>query len=185
MGISSDKDIRIRQLAMTFLAVQGELGTMKSPSDVFESQKLYDSTFRQSYLNADARAIVLAYKVGQMLPRAIGQLRESMPAKLQSAVSMSRNLTWALLIQALLNEDKCPSYCENYGIGLTKEARFSDVLRQLTRTKIVPLLKELCNMPAYESKVYDGKFGFLRTADAYKRAMDCARDRFGWSKQAF
>ena len=185
MGIDSDKDIRIRQLAMTFLAVQGELGPMKKPSDVFESQKLYDSTFRASYLNADARAIVVAYKVGQMLPRAIGQLRESMPAKWQSAISMSRNLTWALLVQALLNDDKYPAYREDYGTGLTKEASFADVLRQQTRTKIVPLLKDLCNMPAYESKIAEGKFDFLRTAEAYKRAMDFARDRFGWSKHTF
>ena len=107
------------------------------------------------------------------------------PTSGSSAVSLSRNLTWALLVQALLNDDKYPIYREDYGTGLAKEAGFADVLRQRARTKIVPLLKELCNMPAYESKVADGKFDFLRTTDAYKRAMDCARDRFGWSKQTF
>ncbi|HSP80358.1 MAG TPA: hypothetical protein VLQ93_17635, partial [Myxococcaceae bacterium] len=87
--------------------------------------------------------------------------------------------------QALFNHDKYPVYREDYGSGLVKEASFADVLRLLTRTRIVPLLKELCRLPAYEVKVADKKFDFLRTTDAYKRAMDYARDRFGWSKKTF
>ncbi len=62
MGVDGSNDIRIRPLAQTFLAAQGEIGRMSKLPDVFEVQKQYEETFRKSYLDADARKIILAYK---------------------------------------------------------------------------------------------------------------------------
>lgn len=184
LGVS-DKDLGIRPMAMTFLAVQGELGQMKKPTEVFENQKLYESTFKSTYLNVDARAIVLAYKVSLILPKAVKKLRDSMPAKLHRAAPASRNLTHALLIQALLNHPKYESYLDNYSESLTKESDFADIILQLTGTRILPLIKDLCGLPSYKSKADDGVFEFLRTTEVFKRAMDLARDRFHWSKKSF
>jgi hypothetical protein len=48
LGIEDPKDLRIRPLAQTFLAVQGDVYNMAHLPDVFESQKLYQDTFRSA-----------------------------------------------------------------------------------------------------------------------------------------
>lgn len=185
LGISAGKDIRIRPLAQTFLAVQGEVTNMRQLPEVFESQKLYESTFKTSYLNADARAIVLGYKVGQMLTRATTKLKEILPAKLEGAATSAKNLTWALLIQALLNDKNYAQHLEDYGTKLTKEAAFGDLLKKLTTTRVAPLIKDLCTNPSYQAKAAQGRFEFLRNAEVFKRAMNDAQDRFGWNRRSF
>jgi hypothetical protein len=188
MGIESGKDIRIRPLAQTFLAVQGDVTNMRQMPEVFQSQKLYESTFKNSYLHVDARAIVLSYKIGLMLGRVATRVREQLPDKYYSAASASKHLAWALLIQALLHEKgskKYSGWLEDYGIGLTKEPGFGDLLKQLTGSRVVPLVKSLCAMPSYNAKAESGRFDFLRNTEAFKRAMDLASDKFGWSKQSF
>jgi hypothetical protein len=185
MGIESDRDIRIKPLAMTFLAVQGDVANMKNLSEVFESQKLYESTFKQSYQHVDARAIILAYKAGQMIGWTMRKLDELAPKWLGPGIPKSKNLVWALLLQGILNHPRYPALLEEYGLGLTKEATFGDVLRQIASSRILPLLKDLCAVPAYKAKVEEGKFEFYRTSEAYRRAMDIARDKFRWSKRSF
>lgn len=185
LGIESARDIRIRPLAQTFLAVQGDVANMKNLPEVFESQKLYEATFKTSFLNVDARAIVLGYKVGLMLGRATTRLREILPAKLELAVSPAKNLTWALLVQAVMNDKRYEGLLDDYGRALNKEATFGDLLKQLTANRAAPLIKELCGMPAYQAKAADGRFEFLRTSEAFRRAMDTARDRYGWTKRSF
>ena len=115
LGIEDSKDIRIRPLAQTFLAVQGDVYNMAHLPDVFESQKLYQDTFKSAYINSNARSIVLAYKVGLMMSGITARLRETLAQKYQAAVPKARNLTWALLIQALLNDKKFSVYIEDYG----------------------------------------------------------------------
>ena len=122
LGIEDSKDIKIRPLAQSFLAVQGDVYNMGHLPDVFESQKLYEATFRSSYLSADASAILLAYKVGLMLNRVMWRLAEVLPQKHQPAMAKVRNLTWALLVQVVLNDKKLPDLRETYGRGLVKEA---------------------------------------------------------------
>lgn len=185
LGIESTRDIRIRPLAQTFLAVQGDIANMKNLPEVFESQKLYEATFKPSFLNADARAIVVGYKIGLMLGRTTARLREVLPARLELAVSPAKNIAWALLLQAVLNDKRYPDLLEDYGTGLNKEASFGDILKQLTANRVAPLIKDLRTMPAYQAKAADGRFEFLRTSEAFRRAMDNARDRFGWSKKSF
>jgi hypothetical protein len=186
LGIEDSKDIRIRPLAQTFLAVQGDVYNMGNLPDVFESQKLYQDTFKSTYgNNSNARSIILAYKVGLMMSAVTARLRESLPQKYQAPVPKARNLTWALLIQALLNDKKFSVYVEDYGSKLVKEAAFRDILKQLTGNRVAPLIRELFASPAYKEKVEQEKYDFLRTSEAFKKAMTIAMDKYDWSKKSF
>ena len=84
--------------------------------EVFDNQKFYWEAFKESYQHSDARKIVLAYKVNLVLNSPMEELGERAPAKLKYAVSKARNLVWALLIQALLNDPKLSDYLEWYGV---------------------------------------------------------------------
>jgi hypothetical protein len=60
LGIEDSREIRIRPLAQTFLAVQGDVYNMGHLPEVFESQKLYEGSFKSTYLHSNGRTIVLA-----------------------------------------------------------------------------------------------------------------------------
>lgn len=66
-----------------------------------------------------------------------------------------------------------------------KDAPFREIIGVQMRNKVAPLIKKLCALPVYQSKVQAGKFDFLRNNEAFKRAMDLAADDYGWSKQVF
>jgi hypothetical protein len=186
MGIEASTDIGIRPLAQTFLAVQGDVYNMSRMPDVFESQQLYEKTFKTSYLGVDCRAIVLGYKIGLMIRRAMTRLEELAPAKYQDAVPAARNLTWALLIRALINDKKYGECLELYGERLTREADFGEVLKRLTSSRVWPILKEILASPTYRDKVDNQKYDFLRTTDAYKKAVHIAHNlSFDWGKNSF
>lgn len=184
LGIEDSRDIRMRPLAQTFLAVQGNVYLMGHLPEVFESQKLYEGTFKFTYLSSNARKIVLVYKIGLMLGRVMNRLREALPQKYQGALPRARNLAWALLAQALLNDRKISEHLENFGATLTKEAAFGDLLKQLTGKTVAPIIKELISSAHYKDKVEQEKYDFLRTNDAFKRAMIIAK-KYGWGKESF
>jgi hypothetical protein len=185
LGIQESKDLRIRPLAQTFLAMQGDIYNMSHLPDVFESPKTYNDTFRTRYLTSDSRSIILAYKVGLMLTPVIRRLEDLLPQKYQDAVPKTRNLAWALLLQALFNDKRLATFQEDYGTRLTKNVAFNDILKQLTGSKIAPLLKDLMASPIYSDKVSQGKYDFLRTSEAFKNAMNIAYDKFKWSRKSF
>ena len=112
-------------------------------------------------------------------------LSDALAQKYQTAIPKARNLTWALLVQAILNDKKLPEYRENYGASLVKQTMFADVLKHLTGTRIAPILKELLSSSAYQDKVAQERYDFLRTTEAFKKAMAIAADKFSWSKKSF
>ncbi len=186
IGIEDSRDIRIRLLAQTFLAVQGDVYNMGHLPEVFESQKLYENTFKSTFItSSDARSIVLAYKVGLMLGRVTSKLRETLPQKYQGAVPKARNLAWALLVQGVLNDRRLHDHLDNFGHGLVKEASFGDILKQLTNNRVVPLIKELLASSVYQDKVAQEKYDFLRTSEAFRKAMTTASHKFGWTRKSF
>lgn len=185
LGIEDSKDLRIRPLAQTFLAVQGDVYNMSRLSDVFESQKLYGETFKAAYINSNSRAILLAYKVGLMISRSMVRLREALPQKYQGAIPKARNLSWALLVQALLNDRKISDYYEDYGVKLVKEAAFSEILKSLAGARVAPILKELLGSSSYSDKVSQERYDFLRTSEAFRKAMAIGMERFSWVKKSF
>lgn len=186
LGLEEGRDLRIRPMAQTFLAAQGDVYNMGHLADVFESQKLYESTFKRSYVDsANPKAIVLAYKIGLMVTRTIMRIRELAPEKYWQAIPKARNLVWALLIQAVMHHPKYDQLLEDYGTKLTKDPPYGDLLKQLAGTKVWPILKALLSSSSYQAKVEQQKFDFLRTSEAYKRAMAIADEKFGWRRESF
>jgi len=184
MGIEdSRRDIRIKLLAQTFLAAQGELDRMSRLGEVFDNQKFYSEAFNGSYLQSDGRRIILAYKINLVLNSPMEELDERMPAKLKYTVSKARNLVWALLIQALLNDPKFNEYLEWYGCGLQKESDFRQLMRKLVSAKVLPILKAVLQDDSYQKKIEGEKYSFLRTKELFRRSMDDAYDRFGWTRK--
>jgi hypothetical protein len=183
MGIADSRDLKIKHLAQTFLAAQGELDKMSRLRDVFEIQKVYDETFRESYLHSDARKIVLAYKVGLVLNSPMRRLEALAPKKLGYAIGRARNLVWALLIQSLLNDDKTGYWLDTYGQTLAKEADFRSLLEQKAGSRVLPIVKAVLSDSNYITKIENEKYSFLRAKELFRRCMDDAYTRFNWTRR--
>src|SRR5262249_20785297 len=97
------KAIQIKRLAQTFLASQGEIDRISRLTEVFENDKSYQQTFRDTYLTSDTRRIVVAYKIHFRLNRIVREIVEK-GAQKYAFLHRARNLVWALLIQAVLND---------------------------------------------------------------------------------
>jgi hypothetical protein len=184
MGIEDSRDIKIRPLAQTFLAVQGEIDKMSRLPEVFENQKIYEDTFRESYLRADARKIVLAYKVHLVLNSPLKRLEERAPKKLEYALSRARNLVWALLIQGVLNDVNLLGLLERYGNTLAKETDLREYLKNLASARILPIMKEVLADESYQEKMDAEKYSFLRTKEIFNRCRDVAFDKYSWTKKS-
>jgi hypothetical protein len=185
LGIQDSKDLRMRPLAQTFLAMQGDVYNMGQLPEVFESPKTYNDTFKPAYQNSNSRSIILAYKVGLMLPRVMAKLKEVLPQKYQAAIPKARHLAWALLLQALFNDKNFSAFQADYGETLVKEVAFSEFLKKLTAGKVAPLLKELMASPTYAEKVSQERYDFLRTSEAFKNSMNIAYAKYQWSRKSF
>ncbi|GLC27754.1 AIPR family protein [Roseisolibacter agri] len=185
LGIEDPKDVRIRPLAQTFLAAQGEIDKMSRLPDVFESTALYEATFKSAYSlpSTNTRSIVLAYKVGLVLNSPWEKLREVAPAKYDAPIRRAKSLLWALLVQALLNDPKLEHDRDQYGGSLAKERAFRERLQALTTSRVWPILREVFAAPTYQEKLQQEKFEFLRTKEVYKRAMDVAYTKWNWSRR--
>jgi hypothetical protein len=184
LGVDTARDIRIRLLAQTFLAVQGEITRMSKLPDVFENQKWYEDTFRESYLQCDARKIVVAYKVQLVLRDPLQRLVERSSQKLAHAVERARNLVWALLIQGVLNDPKLAEVLDDYGTNLKREASFREYLRTLASSRLHPILKEVLGRDEYKERLENERYDFLRTKDLFNQCKDAAADKFGWIKKS-
>lgn len=185
MGIEdSRRDIRIKLLAQTFLAAQGELDRVSRLREVFDNQKFYVEAFRETYKHADARRIILAYKVNLLLNSPMEELDERSPAKLKYAIGKARNLVWALLIQALLNDPKLKDLLEWYGRGLQKENDFRLLLRKVASSKILPILKRVLSDDTYQKKIEEEKYSFLRTKELFRRSMEEAFELHEWTRKS-
>jgi hypothetical protein len=184
MGVETARDIRIRQLAQTFLAVQGEIAKMSQLPDVFENQKWYEDTFRESYLECDARRIVLTYKIGLLLKDPMLRLEERASQKHALAIWRGRNLVWALLIQGVLNDPKLPDLLDDYGSGLRMESAFREYLKSLASSKLLPVLQEILKSDEYKDRLENERYEFLRTKEVFNHCKTVAGDKFGWIKKS-
>lgn len=183
MDYEASRPVRIRPLAQTFLAVQGEIAKMTQLPDVFENQKWYEETFREAYLQCDARKIVLAYKVHLVLKDPVERLIERSSQKIGKAISRARNLVWALLIQGLLNDPKLPELLEDYGTSLKKETAFREHLKSLASSKLFPIIKEVLAIEQYKARMDEERYEFLRTKEVFNQCKTVAADKFGWVKK--
>ncbi len=184
MGIEDHRDIEIKPLAKTFLAIQGEIDKMSRFTDVFENQKIYESTFKESYLKSDFVKLLLAYKALLVLNTVIRQMREVAPEYLYYGLGRARNLIGALLIQAMFNDDKLEQLGAWYGTKLTKEADFREYLSKIGRNKILLIIKEVLKEKDYKKKLEQEKYSIFRTKEFYRRCMLIAEDWYGWTKKS-
>jgi hypothetical protein len=184
LGIEDSRDVKIKPLAQTFLAVQGEIDKISRLRVLFENTKQYVDTFRPSYLHCDARKIVLAYKVQMNLNGVMRRIDERVARKLAYALSKARNLVWCLLIQCLLNDEDLPELLENYGGSLAKEIPFREYLKNAASSKILPILREVLDSKHYEQKLEEEKPTFLSTKEILKTCMDVANKKHGWLKKS-
>ena len=91
-----------------------------------------------------------------------------------------RNLLWALLCQAVLNDPDLEERADAFGRGLSLEAQYIDWLSTLATTRCCFVLSDLVSDKAYASKAAEGNFSFMRTNAAYRRSMEIAYKRWHW-----
>ncbi|MBK9373605.1 MAG: AIPR family protein [Holophagales bacterium] len=180
----NQKPIQIRPLAQTFLAVQGELDRMSRLGDVFEDEKAFRRTFPESYLRVDPRKIVLVYKVHLRRRALLRHLAEHKGPSFEF-IQRGWNLVQALLVQALFNNKDLSSWLERFGTTTSMETDYTEVLRSLLLSKVVPVIKRAASESPYAESLAEGKYAFLRTKAFFGKCMDQAENDYGWEKRSF
>lgn len=184
MMVDTFRDIKIKPLAQTFLAIQGEISRMYDLPQVFENQKWYEETFKESYLLCDFRKIVIAYKIHLVSKDPMRRLEERLSQKHYNVISKGKHLVWSLLIQGIFNDPKLKDYLEDYGTNLIKEHSFRDYLKTLASSKLVPILKEAFANEEYKARIEKEKYDFLRTKDFFNHCKGIAEESHGWTKKS-
>lgn len=180
LGIVESKAIGLLKLAQTFLASEGEIDKMRSMRTAFEDDKVYDQMFHAGRLNADPKKIVLCYKSQERLGRMTREIVEKGTTK-YAFLPKARLLLFALMCQALLNEDNADRLADEHGKDMVISADYAKLLYNLASTKCRPILSELIALPMYADKVAQDRYDFLRTHAAFKHAMKIAENRYGWT----
>jgi hypothetical protein len=178
-GITSYKSIELTRLARTFLVSDGEIDKLTRFREVFQDDRVYNQVFNANRLKADAHKIVLCYKVQFRLRRLVNDIVEK-GANKYAYVQRARNLLWALLCQAILNDSRLEDRAEEFGHGLSLEAQYTDWLSGLATTRCRFILSDLVADKAYAAKAAEGNFSFMRTNAAYRRSMEIAYKRWKW-----
>jgi hypothetical protein len=179
LGIEHYKELKIKKLAQTFLAIQGEIDKVAEIGKVFETDSLYEKTFRPEFLKADTRKIILAYKIQFRLNAVIREI-ESRGENKYFFIRYARNLVWAMTIQGLLNDNNIDDLLENYGCTLSVEADFNSIVKEIGSKKIRIILSELIKQKKYEDYMVNSKYSFLKTRIAFVDCMTIANKRYGW-----
>ena len=105
LGITEYKAIELKRLAQTFLVSDGAIDKFLRFREVFEDDRIYGQVFNASRLKADARRIVLCYKVQLRLKRFLRDII-ARGANKYEYMNRARSLLWALLCQGMLNDPK-------------------------------------------------------------------------------
>ncbi|QOJ03669.1 MAG: AIPR family protein [Planctomycetia bacterium] len=178
-GITEYKAIELRRLAQTFVVTDGDIDKLSRLREVFEDDRLYSQVFSDSRLKADARKIVLCYKVQFRLRRLLNDIVDKGVNK-YAYMHRARNLLWALLCQGLLNESDVEGLAEDFGKGLSLEANYTERLSKLATTRCRFLIDDVVKEKPYAAKAAEGNVSFLRTNAVYKRCMEVAYKRWKW-----
>jgi hypothetical protein len=178
-GITESHAIELTPLARPFLISDGEIDKLSRFREVFEEDRTYDQVFNQSRLRADSRKIVLCYKIQFRLRRLVNDILDIGPNR-YAYVHRARNLLWALLCQAVLNDPKLEDRAEAFGRDLRLPAQFTDWLSTLATTRCRFIVADLVADKQYADKVAEGNFSFLRSNAVYKHGMDFAYRRWKW-----
>jgi len=185
MGIDQYRAIEIKRLAQTFLVTQGEIDKVSRLREVFENETIYYNTFKNRYITADAKIILLAYKMQFRLNRVLRQIYE-MGTNKYFYIGRCKNLIWSLLIQSILNDSNVERICDQFGNNLGIEGEFNELLKDNASRRIRPIISDVINDDArYMQLIEEEKYSFLRSKSLYQRCMAVAEDRWGWKKKDF
>jgi hypothetical protein len=179
---AQERPVKMVQLAKTFLASDGQVQRMQNMSLVFEEDKFYEQVFSDARLKADARHIILAYKISFRLNKFAEEIKDKGVNK-YFFVHQAKDLLWALLIQAVLNDEKLDDWAAAYGIDMTLSVDYMSGLSTLATNRCRLLLSELIEHEKFAPKVAEQNFSFLKTNAAYDLCMEAATQRWGWQKK--
>jgi hypothetical protein len=179
--LTDNKAVEIKRLAQTLLAAQGEVDRISRLREVFEREESYRATFSERLSTMDLRRVLLAYKVQFRLNKAIREIIEKGEEK-YAYVRGARNLVWALLIQGLLNHDRVDELVEQYGVDLSLDASFGQLIGGLASTRVRFILKEGLADNRSQELIREEKYSFLRTKATFDRCMSAAREKYGWKR---
>ena len=118
----------------------------------------------------------------------INAILRSMQEKADSYYYMGkgRNLIWALLIQALLNDDNIDDLRDNYGNDLYQAADYYDYLKKIATGKLCKILQRAVKSDQkYSDYIKENKYSFMRTKAFYDICMSIAKEEYEWSKKTF
>ncbi|MGE3495037.1 MAG: AIPR family protein [Gemmatimonadales bacterium] len=180
-GIVDSRDLRIKPMAQTLLAIDGAVANMRRLPEVFTNTNLYRQVFPEDPAVRNPRAIVIAYKAGEMLRGVTKVLRDRIREDHEPAILPAKNLVWALLVQAIYNDRGLEDHLEDFGTSMVRQSGLRELLHDLGSRRVLPLLRALISDPKFAARVEQGKYDFLRTDAAFKRGMRIARDDWGWS----
>jgi hypothetical protein len=174
------KAVELLKLAQTFTVTDGNISRLSDLRRVFEEEAQYQQTFRDTRLRADTRHILLCYKAASATRAAIAAIQDKAAQKYQF-IDKARNLIWALLCQAILNDERLDDLVENFGEKMAVQAGFREMTVAYAISKVRPVLAGLIDAPEYRSQIDQGKFSFLRSDSTFRRAMNIAKARWNWS----
>lgn len=179
-GVQGGKAIEIYRLGQTFIVADGEIDKLSRMKEVFEDDRLYGQLFNEKRLNADARKIVLCYKVGLYAGRLVREVEE-MGKNKYDFVRRGRNLLWSLVCQGLLNNRNINELAEEWGKGLSLEIEFRTCLLDIARSQCRFILSDLVGDKMYRERAAEGNFSFLKNSATFDRAMAIAHKRYRWT----
>ena len=179
LEIPEGKAIELLRLAKTILASDGEVANISRMTEVFENDRIYNEVFRHSLLRSDHRKVILCYKIQFRLARLINEIMEKGERKYEY-VRRARNLLWALLCQAVLNDKDLEAYAERHGSTLVVEADFTDWLARLSSTRVRFIISELVEKEPYATMLSEERYDFFRTKRAYEECMKIAYRKYKW-----
>jgi hypothetical protein len=180
-GITSDKPIGLVKLAATFLAIDGRVDKMGRMKEVFEDDRLYQDVFRTDRMKANPRAVVFCYKIDRCIAKLLKELNDDNAAGRYAFLYKGRNLFWALLCQATVNDSKhLDDNIEMHGEDLVITQSLRSILASYAQSKVRPILNALVAQDPYKDMMQLEKYGFLSTKSVFERAMDIGAERYGW-----
>lgn len=175
------KAIEMVRLAQVFLTVEGDLSKRSKIREVFENKADYERVFSKERLNADPRRVILCYKAHFRLGRLADEIAEKGPTK-YAFVNRTKEIIGGLVCQGMLNDPKIEDLCDSFGHDLTVQIDFTNRLRELASTRVRFLLNDLIEDAEYADRIADGNFNFMRSNEAFEKAMRKAKSRWGWKK---
>lgn len=177
-----ERAVELRRLALTLLASDGEVDKMRRLGEVFESDRGYEQVFNDARLRADSRRILICYKVHYCLGRVIDEIVSKGENRYYFA-RRARNLIWALLCQAMLNDADLEKKLEDFGQELRMEAGYREWIYYLAGNRVRHLLKALVEMKPYSEMMREERYDFLKNKTAYDKCMDIAYKKWRWTTQ--